>query len=146
MSISKNPSAANTTDMKLRGVNLGSWLVLEKWMVPSLFEGLEATDETTWCAELGDKAAEKLRAHWNTFITREDFKWLAGVGINESRLCIRKTKQLLVHLHWIVIIGNGHCCRCGRSNLISSIRHEIQRHRLTSFNDRVVQWSQSQIL
>ena len=32
---------------KLRGVNLGSWLVLEKWMVPSLFEGLAATDETT---------------------------------------------------------------------------------------------------
>ncbi len=43
--------------MKMRGVNLGSWLVLEKWMVPSLFEGLEATDETTWCAELGDRAA-----------------------------------------------------------------------------------------
>ena len=31
-----------TTRTKLRGVNLGSWLLLEKWMVPSLFEGLEA--------------------------------------------------------------------------------------------------------
>ena len=37
---------------RLRGVNLGSWLVLEKWMVPSLFEGVEATDETTWCVAL----------------------------------------------------------------------------------------------
>ena len=27
---------------KLRGVNLGGWLVLEKWITPSLFEGLEA--------------------------------------------------------------------------------------------------------
>ena len=25
---------------KLRGVNLGGWLVLEKWITPSLFEGL----------------------------------------------------------------------------------------------------------
>ena len=26
----------------LRGVNLGGWLVLEKWITPSLFEGLQA--------------------------------------------------------------------------------------------------------
>lgn len=70
----------------LRGVNLGGWLVLEKWMKPSLFEGLDATDETTWCAELGDKAEARLREHWNSFITREDFAWLAGVGINAVRL------------------------------------------------------------
>ena len=48
---------------RLRGVNLGSWLVLEKWMVPSLFEGVEATDETTWCVALGEEAAPRLRAH-----------------------------------------------------------------------------------
>jgi glucan 1,3-beta-glucosidase len=71
---------------KLRGVNLGGWLVLEKWMTPSLFEGMEATDETTWCAELGDKAPEKLHQHWNTFITRDDFVWLAKVGINAVRI------------------------------------------------------------
>jgi len=71
---------------KLRGVNLGSWLVLEKWMVPSLFEGLQATDETTWCAELGERAADKLRAHWRSFITRDDFVWLAQRGINAVRI------------------------------------------------------------
>ena len=37
-----NPSKRPT--QKLRGVNLGGWLVLEKWMTPSLFEGLQATD------------------------------------------------------------------------------------------------------
>lgn len=71
---------------KLRGVNLGGWLVLEKWMTPSLFEGMDATDETTWCVELGDQAAEKLRAHWNSFITRDDFAWLAARGINTVRI------------------------------------------------------------
>ena len=44
----------------LRGVNLGGWLLLEKWMKPSLFDGLAASDETTWCAELGKEAGHLL--------------------------------------------------------------------------------------
>ena len=75
-----------TANMRLRGVNLGGWLVLEKWMKPSLFEGLAATDETTWCAELGAQAPARLRAHWDSFITREDFAWLAERGINAVRI------------------------------------------------------------
>jgi len=71
---------------RLHGVNLGGWLVLEKWMTPSLFAGLEATDETTWCAELGPQAASRLRAHWESFITRDDFAWLAKVGVNAVRI------------------------------------------------------------
>ncbi|MEE4463820.1 cellulase family glycosylhydrolase, partial [Azotobacter chroococcum] len=82
----------NKSDLKLRGVNLGSWLVLEKWMVPSLFEGLAATDETTWCAELGERAGERLRAHWNRWITRDDFAWLAERGLNAVRIPVG---------HWI---------------------------------------------
>jgi glucan 1,3-beta-glucosidase len=77
---------------RLRGVNLGGWLVLEKWMTPSLFDGLAATDETTWCAELGRDARSRLQAHWNAFITRDDFAWLAGVGINAVRIPVG---------HWI---------------------------------------------
>src|SRR5215510_12308696 len=77
---------------KLRGVNLGNWLLLEKWMKPSLFEGLEATDETTWCAELGSAAAGKLRAHWESFITYEDFAWIAERGLNAVRIPVG---------HWI---------------------------------------------
>jgi glucan 1,3-beta-glucosidase len=74
-------------------VNLGGWLVLEKWMTPSLFEGLTATDETTWCAELRGRATERLRAHWNRFITRDDFHWLADAGINAVRIPIG---------HWVL--------------------------------------------
>lgn len=69
-----------------RGVNLGGWLVLEKWMTPSLFDGLAATDETTWCVELGNDAAGRLRAHWNSFVTRDDFVWLAQTGIDTVRI------------------------------------------------------------
>jgi len=77
---------------KLRGVNLGSWLLLEKWMVPSVFEGTAATDETTWCAELGATAPERLRRHWNSFVTREDFAWIAERGLNAVRIPVG---------HWI---------------------------------------------
>ena len=82
----------NKKGKKLRGVNLGGWLVLEKWMTPSVFEGLNATDETTYCVELGGAAETRLKHHWQTFITRDDFAWLASIGINAVRIPIG---------HWI---------------------------------------------
>ncbi|MFI5316947.1 MAG: glycoside hydrolase family 5 protein [Myxococcota bacterium] len=81
-----------TLAARLRGVNLGGWLVLEKWMKPSLFAGLAATDETTWCVELGRDAPARLRGHWDSFITRKDFAWLAAVGVNALRIPVG---------HWI---------------------------------------------
>lgn len=77
---------------KVRGVNLGGWLVLEKWMTPSVFEGLDAVDESTYCVELGAHAESKLKQHWESFITREDFVWLVARGINAVRIPVG---------HWI---------------------------------------------
>jgi glucan 1,3-beta-glucosidase len=75
------------TGTRLRGVNLGGWLVLEKWITPSLFQGLQAFDETSYCVELGKaEATRRLHQHWESFITREDFAWLANAGINAVRL------------------------------------------------------------
>jgi glucan 1,3-beta-glucosidase len=76
----------NKRGKKLRGVNLGGWLVLEKWMTPSLFAGLKAEDETAWCVELGVEAESVLRQHWKTYIGRDDFAWLASIGINAVRI------------------------------------------------------------
>jgi glucan 1,3-beta-glucosidase len=84
---------SNPYRQHLRGVNLGGWLVLEKWMKPSLFAGLAATDETTWCAELGSAAPARLRAHWDGWITREDFLWIADHGLNAVRIPVG---------HWIL--------------------------------------------
>lgn len=38
------PASEHNQGKKLRGVNLGGWLLLEKWITPSLFDGLDATD------------------------------------------------------------------------------------------------------
>jgi glucan 1,3-beta-glucosidase len=72
---------------KIHGVNLGGWLVLEKWIKPSLFAGEQAGDEYTLCQSLGkEKAAALLKQHRETWITADDFKWLAAHGINAVRL------------------------------------------------------------
>jgi glucan 1,3-beta-glucosidase len=68
-----------------RGVNLGGWLILERWMTPSVFAGLEAKDEFSFCHEASD-AGERLARHHNTFITEEDLQWIASHGLNAVRL------------------------------------------------------------
>lgn len=68
----------------LRGVNLGGWLVLERWMTPSLFEGSLARDEYSLMQEAGSQ--EKLERHRREFITESDFRWLAYNGVNAVRI------------------------------------------------------------
>ena len=73
--------------MKIRGVNLGNWLVLEKWMSEDLFSGTSAMDETYLCVELGhDRAAERLKVHRDEFITERDFEDIASKGFNAVRI------------------------------------------------------------
>jgi glucan 1,3-beta-glucosidase len=72
---------------KRRGVNLGGWLALEKWITPSVYAGLMAEDEYTLCQELGkDKASARLKHHRESWITADDFRWLAAHGLNAVRL------------------------------------------------------------
>lgn len=68
---------------KLVGVNLGGWLVLEKWITPSLFEETEAEDEFN-LLKSGKKV--KVEEHYQNFINEEDFKFLADTGINAIRI------------------------------------------------------------
>lgn len=69
-----------------KGVNLGGWLVLEKWITPSLFQGASAEDEWTLMHELGDRASTVLDAHRQTFISDSDFAWIAHHGLNAVRI------------------------------------------------------------
>lgn len=68
----------------LRGVNLGGWLVLERWMTPRLFDGTDAKDEYEFMRSPG--ALDKLREHQKTFVQEEDFQWLSRNGINAVRI------------------------------------------------------------
>lgn len=68
---------------KLIGVNLGGWLVLEKLITPSIFETYGADDEYSLLMKMPKKA---IREHYKTFITEEDFQFLANIGINTIRI------------------------------------------------------------
>ena len=71
----------------VRGVNLGNWLVLEKWMHPLLFEGSEAEDEqffATWTAP--ERLASRMRQHRGSYVTQRDFALLAAQGIGVLRI------------------------------------------------------------
>jgi glucan 1,3-beta-glucosidase len=71
----------------IKGVNLGNWLVLEKWMGPQLFAGTGAEDETQLCRELDDVTKQELfRAHRSSFITERDFAYLAEHGFDMVRI------------------------------------------------------------
>ena len=72
------------TKSALPGVNLGGWLILERWMTPKVFEGTEAVDEYTFMQTPG--ARERLRTHQKEFIRDEDFKWLSKNGIKLVRI------------------------------------------------------------
>jgi len=76
---------------KIRGVNIGSWLVLEKWITPSVFSGLpeNINDEYKLVSHLGkDAAKQRLVKHWDTWFTEADVITLKNAGINFFRIPI----------------------------------------------------------
>lgn len=57
-------------EMYVKGVNLGNWLVLEKWMSPGLFDGTTAEDEYYLPTQLPKEIyEERIRMHRSEYIT-----------------------------------------------------------------------------
>lgn len=81
---------------KIRGVNLGGWLVLEPWITPSIFQKYPATgagavvDEYTLGQVVGQQAAytNVLKPHWDSWVTLADFQKIAKSGFNMVRIPI----------------------------------------------------------
>lgn len=77
--------------MKIQGVNLGNWLVLEKWMNPSLFAGVSGEDENDFYNSLKDRAWERIKQHRDHWITEKDFESMAGHGCTLVRIPVPYT-------------------------------------------------------
>ena len=94
------PIPDNKPGVRVRGVNLGGWLVLERWMKESLFQGVNGKDETCFCVQLGrEEASRRLREHWDTWITESDFAWITAHGFNAVRIPVG---------HWIFGSASGY--------------------------------------
>ncbi|MDO5337297.1 MAG: cellulase family glycosylhydrolase [Eubacteriales bacterium] len=73
--------------MKIKGVNLGNWLVLEKWMSPALFDGTTAEDEYYLPTQLSPEVYEaRIKIHRSEYITERDFAAIRRIGLNSVRI------------------------------------------------------------
>jgi len=83
-----------------RGVNIGGWLVLESWIKQSLYNNngvQQGLGEWEFTAKLGKtKAAQVLKAHWDTWVTLGDLQKLKANGITHLRVPVG---------YWIVSIN-----------------------------------------
>ncbi|KDQ60685.1 glycoside hydrolase family 5 protein [Jaapia argillacea MUCL 33604] len=82
---------------RIKGVNLGGWLVTEPFMQvgssPALYEKYpSAVDEWTlsvaMAADTANGGLSQLETHYKTFITEQDFAEIAGAGLNFVRIPI----------------------------------------------------------
>lgn len=73
--------------MYVKGVNLGNWLVLEKWMSPALFEGTTAEDEYYLPGQLSPEVYEaRIKMHRSEYISERDFACIKRIGMNTVRI------------------------------------------------------------
>ncbi|KAJ9476918.1 Glucan 1,3-beta-glucosidase I/II [Pseudozyma hubeiensis] len=75
---------------KVRGVNIGGWLVAEPWITPSLFESTgdsRVIDEYTF-GQYASNAYGRMQSHWASFYTQDDFNQIAAAGLNHVRIPI----------------------------------------------------------
>lgn len=82
----------------IKGITLGGWLLTEPYITPSLYEsalklagnlGRNGTivDEFTLCQVLGyEEAKSLLKAHFDSWITEDDFRQISEDGFNLVRL------------------------------------------------------------
>jgi len=81
----------------IRGVNLGNWFLVERWMADDLFydktgqstfrDQCTAMDEFGLMKALGQTVAkQRMEHHWSTWIMEEDIAWLSDHGINTVRV------------------------------------------------------------
>eukprot|EP01121_Diplochlamys_sp_Union-15-3_P019783 TRINITY_DN7532_c0_g1_i1.p1 TRINITY_DN7532_c0_g1~~TRINITY_DN7532_c0_g1_i1.p1 ORF type:complete len:481 (-),score=66.64 TRINITY_DN7532_c0_g1_i1:4-1446(-) len=81
---------------RIRGVNIGGWLLLEPWITPSLFQQFvnkepaqTAVDEYSFWQILGtEEATSQLKVHWENWFNETDISLLASFGINTIRIPI----------------------------------------------------------
>jgi aryl-phospho-beta-D-glucosidase BglC (GH1 family) len=74
---------------RIRGVNIGSWFIPERWMDVSFYDGVD----TYWSQLCGlvqtegiDEAERRMRGHLATWFTEKDLDFLHEQGVNSLRL------------------------------------------------------------
>ncbi|RMZ83044.1 hypothetical protein DV738_g1316, partial [Chaetothyriales sp. CBS 135597] len=85
-------SSNSTSSWTMRGVNLGSLFIIEKWMAYNEFRKMgcaSKADEWSCVEYLGQETADSAFAtHWDTWITQDDIQQIVSYGLNTVRVPI----------------------------------------------------------
>ncbi|PFH48234.1 glycoside hydrolase family 5 protein [Amanita thiersii Skay4041] len=73
---------------KLRGVNLGSWFVQERWICHGTFQSAHPPGQSDLDIARGSNAKEIFEKHWDQWITESDWEWISQHGFNSVRIPI----------------------------------------------------------
>ncbi|KAJ7578976.1 glycoside hydrolase family 5 protein [Mycena floridula] len=73
---------------KQRGVNLGSWFVLERWICAAPFRSAASPAQSDLDVARGQDSKSILEQHMDSWITETDFAWIAQRGLNSVRIPI----------------------------------------------------------
>ncbi|KAF9450693.1 glycoside hydrolase family 5 protein [Macrolepiota fuliginosa MF-IS2] len=73
---------------KQRGVNLGSWFVLERWIADAPFREAAHPAQSDLDVARGNDAKVILEEHWNAWINEGDWAWMKERGFNAVRIPI----------------------------------------------------------
>ncbi|TFY56994.1 hypothetical protein EVG20_g8716, partial [Dentipellis fragilis] len=73
---------------KQRGVNLGSWFVLERWIADTPYRFAVAPGQSDHDVARGSYGKQVLEKHWDQWISESDWEWIAQRGINTVRIPI----------------------------------------------------------
>lgn len=88
--VSKRSLPSIGDKVKVRGVNLGAYFIVENWMASTIFSGFGCNSKSEFdCASsLNDqaKADADFQSHWGSWISADDFKKMASLGLNTVRI------------------------------------------------------------
>jgi glucan 1,3-beta-glucosidase len=71
---------------KQKGLNLGSWFVLEQWIAPQAFKNAVKPGQSDHDIAKGKDAKAILEDHWDSWIKNEDWEWIRSKGFNSVRI------------------------------------------------------------
>ena len=72
---------------RILGVNLSGWFIPEPWVTPSLYAATGASNAAELQEAMGTAAYnECMRRHYETFVSEDDFRRMAQIGLNAVRL------------------------------------------------------------
>jgi glucan 1,3-beta-glucosidase len=77
-----SPLSSKTDTDYVFGVNVGGWLVLEKFFNGDMFENTDAKDQWTYDSRTDIDVGQKLRDHWDSWFTADHVAKIKKWGFN----------------------------------------------------------------